>query len=238
MHRWKPAFILTTGDNNYFRGDALTIDHNIGQYYHDFIHPYQGRYGAGADTNRFFPALGNHDLVVASGAAHFAYFTLPGNERYYDFVWGSVHIFVLNSDPSEPDGTTAGSAQAAWLKERMAASGAPWQIVCFHHPAYTSAAHGPSPWMQWPFKEWGADAVLSGHDHVYERLEIDGLPYFVNGLGGAHKYKFRERQPGSKERYRLRHGAMRVTAAPQELRLEFVNVAGRVIDRLVLTRQP
>ena len=39
--------------------------------------------------------------------------------------------------------------------------------------------------MQWPFKDWGADAVLTGHDHIYERLLVNGIPYFVNGIGGA-----------------------------------------------------
>jgi hypothetical protein len=57
---WKPDFILTVGDNNYPKGAASTIDRNIGQYYHDFIYPCRGRYGAGAAINRFFPTLGNH----------------------------------------------------------------------------------------------------------------------------------------------------------------------------------
>lgn len=39
--------------------------------------------------------------------------------------------------------------------------------------------------MRWPFKEWGATAVMSGHAHVYERLEVDNLTYFVNGIGGG-----------------------------------------------------
>src|SRR3990172_1293347 len=47
---WNPDFIVTTGDNNYDSGSASTIDANIGQYYHDFIFPYTGSYGAGAAT--------------------------------------------------------------------------------------------------------------------------------------------------------------------------------------------
>src|SRR3954464_7686127 len=58
---WNPDYILTVGDNNYPTGSASTMDLNIGQYYHDFIYPYVGNYGAGATTNRFFPTLGNHD---------------------------------------------------------------------------------------------------------------------------------------------------------------------------------
>ena len=86
---WNPEFIITTGDNNYDFGEASTIDANIGQYYHDFIYPYVGSYGAGADTNRFFPSLGNHDWgdgyiqpPATAVQPYLDYFTLPGNERY------------------------------------------------------------------------------------------------------------------------------------------------------------
>ena len=52
VKRWQPDFIVTTGDNNYPSGAATTIDQNIGQFYHEFIHPYTGRYGRGARVNR------------------------------------------------------------------------------------------------------------------------------------------------------------------------------------------
>ena len=61
VDRWGVDAIVTVGDNNYPDGAAATIDANIGQYYHAYIAPYQGTYGAGAEMNRFFPALGNHD---------------------------------------------------------------------------------------------------------------------------------------------------------------------------------
>ncbi len=83
---WQPDFIITTGDNNYSAGAAVTIDLNVGQYYHEFIYPYYGEQGDGASFNRFFPTLGNHDWRTSNGQPYLDYFTLPGNERYYDFV--------------------------------------------------------------------------------------------------------------------------------------------------------
>src|SRR6185436_12438623 len=50
IHSWNPDHILALGDNNYDNGAASTIDPNIGQYFHDFINPYTGTYGAGAAT--------------------------------------------------------------------------------------------------------------------------------------------------------------------------------------------
>src|SRR4051812_29681044 len=113
---WSPEFIVTTGDNNYDKGGAATIDANVGQYYHDFIYPYLGAYGNGADRNRFFPILGNHDWYTAGALPYLNYFTLPGNERYYDMVWGPVHVFALDSDQHEPDGVTPNSLQGNWLR--------------------------------------------------------------------------------------------------------------------------
>ncbi len=52
----KPDFVVTTGDNNYPLGSADTIDENVGRYFHAFITPYHGKFGNGADENRFFPS--------------------------------------------------------------------------------------------------------------------------------------------------------------------------------------
>ena len=235
---WNPELIITTGDNNYPSGSAKTIDQNIGQYFSDFIAPYYGEYGPGADVNRFFPSLGNHDWDAGKPPQPYLdYFTLPGNERYYDFVWGPVHFFALDSDTREPDGVARSSPQGQWLQEQLAASTAPWKIVYMHHAPYSSGTHGPTIWMQWPYQEWGADAVLAGHDHTYERIIRDGFPYFVNGLGGSpNRYIFANPQRGSEFRYRDGHGAMRVTATETQLTFEFITVDGQVLDTYTLTQ--
>ncbi len=231
VHSWNPDFILTVGDNNYPLGAASTIDARIGQYYHDFIFPYTGSYGPGASENRFFPTLGNHDWYTAGAKPYLDYFSLPGNERYYDFTWGPVHFFAVDSDGSEPDGVNEASVQAAWLKQAMAASTSHWNIVFFHQAPYSSGMHGSTNWMKWPFAAWGADAVLTGHDHTYERLLVDGIPYFVNGLGGGGIYNFVNILPESQFRYNADYGAMRVTATGANLHFEFYSRTGKLIDQ-------
>lgn len=227
---WQPDFIVTTGDNNYPSGEAATIDENIGQYYHAYIYPYQGAYGQGADTNRFFPVLGNHDWITVGAQPYFDYFTLPGNERYYEFTWGVLHFFMLNSDEHEPDKVGRSSKQAAWLKEKMGASTLPWQIVVMHHAPYSSGAYsGSTDWMRWPFAEWGADAVLAGHEHLYERLMIDDIPYFVNGVGGGAIYWFGPSLPFSIARHD-EYGALFATASQEKIIFEFIERTGEKID--------
>jgi hypothetical protein len=230
VQSWDPAFIITLGDNNYPSGAASTIDQNIGQYYHSYIGNYTGGYGSGSAVNRFFPSPGNHDWVAAGLAPYLAYFTLPGNERYYSIRSGLVELFAVDSDPHEPDGVSPSSVQGQWLQGGLAASTACWKLVYFHHAPYSSGPHGASAWMQWPYASWGANAVLSGHDHTYERLQIDGLTYFVNGLGGYAAYSFGAPITGSIVRYNASHGAMRVTASQTSITYEFVNAAGTVID--------
>jgi len=233
---WQPDFVITTGDNNYPSGAADTIDADIGKYFHDYIFPYSGTYGSGADVNRFFPTLGNHDWYTKDAQPYLDYFSLPGNERTYDFVGGPVHFFAIDSDEHEPDGINAGSAQAAWLQQGLAASTSPWNIVYMHHPPYSSGYHGSTEWMQWPFAAWGADALLAGHDHLYERLLVDGIPYFTNGAGGGGLYNFGDPLPETRFRYNANYGAMLVTASETEMLFEFYNRAGDLIDEYKLSQ--
>ena len=227
---WKPDFIITTGDNNYVDGTDSSIDLNIGQYFHEFISPYTGSFGHADTVNRFFPSLGNHDWRTSGAAPYLKYFTLPGNERYYDIVRGPVHLFAIDSDEHEVDGMTDSSAQAMWLKKKLSESTATWKIIYFHHPPYSSGRHGNSPKLQWPFKKWGATAVIAGHDHTYERLRVKGLPFFVNGLGGRSIYNMRTPLTGSRVRYNKDYGAMSVTADSSRIEFRFVTRKDSLVD--------
>jgi len=229
---WKPDFVVTTGDNNYPSGEASTIDVNIGKYYSEFIGNYRGHFGPGSPINRFWPTPGNHDWLSGLGA-YIEYFTLPGNERYYDVDLGLVHLYALDSDPHEPDGVTQDSVQARWLKDRLSSSKSCYDVVYFHHASYSSARHGSSQYMRWPFRAWGAEVVLAGHDHTYERLAVDDIPYFVIGVGGASKYDFREPPLAeTKVRYSEGYGAMLVTATTSAITYDFFTADGVKRDTL------
>ncbi len=228
---WNPDFIITLGDNNYDIGSSFTIDENIGQYFHEFIFPYKGTYGQGDTINRFFPSLGNCDWGTVNALPYRNYFALQGNERYYDFVKGPVHFFVLDSDTNEYDGIDSSSVQAQWLKNSLANSSSRFNIVYLHHPPYCSGLiHGSEPVMRWPFKKWGAAAVLSGHEHLYERLTRDGLTYFVNGLGGNLRSPFGFPISGSQVRYNSNYGAMLVNGYDDSLVFKFYNIDNSLRD--------
>lgn len=249
---WGPEFVVTTGDNNYPAGEADTIDVNVGRNWRPFIHPYQGtqalRSGEIDPTeNRFFPVLGNHDLDNASGQPgqpYFDYFNTGSvNERYYDFVWGHCHFFMLNSGlksdtdgaPVEPDGNDVFSIQAEWLQMKIAQSTSRWKIGVVHQGPFGSNINHylGQPAARWPYRQMGLDVLLSGHGHSYERLFVDHFWYVVNGSGGNGLYEFSIPVTGSKKRYNADYGAIKGTATCSELRLEFFTRAGLLIDTLV-----
>lgn len=238
LKSWKPELVITLGNNNYESGEASTIDANIGQYYSDFIYPYTGNYGTGDTVNRFFPATGEVDWYTPGAFPFFDYFQLPGNERYYDFVKGNVHFFCINSDPNEPDGVDSSSVQAQWLKQRLSESSSDWNIVYFHNPPYSSGStYGSSIYMQWPFKDWGASAVISGSEHSYERITVDGFTYFVNGLGGRSIFPLGPAIPGSEVRYNSKYGFMVIDSYQDRIDFSFSTSTGLLVDKHSLQRQ-
>jgi hypothetical protein len=236
VQSWSPDAVVTVGDNNYPDGEASTIDQNIGQWYHSFIAPYKGNYGAGSSdgVNRFWPALGNHDWNTPGAQPYVDYFTLPGNERYYSKQIDNVGLFIVDSDPNEPDGVTSTSTQGQWLKSALATSTATWKLVFFHHPAFSSGEQGSTDYMQWPFQAWGASAVFQGHDHDYERIVRNNFPYFVDGLGGESRRSFPDIVTGSQVRYVDDYGAMKLDATDTTLTCQFITRGGEVIDTYML----
>jgi tartrate-resistant acid phosphatase type 5 len=244
---WNPAFVVAVGDDYY--GEAggsgpARYDRSTGRFYGRWIADASTGTGE-ASSNAFFPALGNHDYSDAKPGprTYLTYFTLPGrgfvnssgNERYYEVIEGDVHLFVQNSKPREPDGARERSRQALWLRDALQKSPSRWNIVVFHHPPYSSdSEHGSQGWMRWPFAAWGADAVISGHAHTYERVMRDGIVYFVNGLGGDTRYAFGTPVQGSEVRFAKDWGAQRVSVTATAATFEFVDTRGEPVDTYVL----
>lgn len=212
------AGIVTVGDNNYPDGSADTIRTNVGKNFGSYI-----------EEGRFFPAIGNHDCVEDPGCGpYLEYFEVP---RYYRQMLGPVELFVIDSNTDAPDGTSPTSKQGQWLKQGLAESTATWKIVVMHVPPISSGRHGSTnegKYMAWPFCEWGADALLAGHDHLYERLSYsDGtceIPLFVNGIGGDYISNIPKVYESSQVRLNSQYGAMLVTATSQSAIFRFYEV--------------
>ncbi len=141
------------------------------------------------------PVVGNHD--DASAYASFDRFFHPypgGTDHYTSFDYGNLHVAVIDTN----DDFTTGSAQHAWLAADLAAAAADPDIdhiiATCHVPPYTTGAHGVADHDEWQpvrdhlvplFEQYGVQTVFSGHDHHYERGEVNGITYIVSGGGGA-----------------------------------------------------
>jgi predicted phosphodiesterase len=192
IESWKPQFIVTLGDNSYEKSNE-TYAKQIAPMFQSYI-----------DKGNFYPCLGNHELHYAGSGIQPGRWQAsvaalkppqgpgqPGAGRWYDFTRGPVHFFVINSNTEGPDSRKFTEEQGDWLREGLRASrikNEPFRVVVFHHPPYSLGVKGVDLGMQWPFKEWGASVVISGHDHNYQVLERRGLKYIVNGLGGDGDY--------------------------------------------------
>jgi hypothetical protein len=232
-----PDAVLTVGDNSYDTTDGK--DSRIGQYYQQYIWPYSGAYGTGAadGVNRFWPAMGNHDW---DGGLDdwYLFFELPGNERYFSVPLGTdpetgealVELFVVDGDTREPDGNDPTSLQAMWLRDALDASRARWQFVSFHQPSYSSGTHGDNLKMQWPFQEWGADLVLVGHDHLYEKTVRDGLVQVTDGRGGMSLYRTIGRSVWSELVFDADYGLTAIDVGLDDLAITALTPTGGIAD--------
>lgn len=236
VNGWEPDFIVHIGDTNYPNGSELTVVDYFKEFYWGYI-----------QRQKWIQAWGNHDDDTDSGAPLMD--ILPwiadynSGKRYYQIVTGPVTHFIVHSgisdaNPDEPDGITAGSVQGQYIQQALQDSSNFWNIVWLHRPPYTSdVLYTPgSPVMRWPFKDWGADLVVSGHGHNYERCLVDGLQYVVAGLGGALKRGFGAVTTGSQVRYNSKHGSLLFDVTQERLQMNFINTDGTVIDTLILTK--
>ena len=250
---WNPGFIITTGDNNYFVGSASTINAHIGKYYCVYIYnpdaPANEQCNGKATrdkVNRFFPCPGNHDnYSIPHLKPYLDYFTLPGYEKNYDFTWGPVHFYSVNSGLSgKVDGST--SPESKWLKTELAKNTKPFKFVYFHHPPYSGGHHGSSKAMRWPFTAWGVDAVLCGHEHFYARVKdktVANPIYFICGSSGSPEHYSTDAHPLDPKQFDYvsdseHFGAMKVTATAHKVIFEYyaVEKPEHPVDVYVLTK--
>ena len=222
--------VATLGDNVYDRGRA--------REFADCYDPTWGRH-----KHRTRPAPGNHDYDTSRASAYFDYFGDAAGDRnkgYYSYDLGSWHVVVLNSTcPStscEP-----GGAQERWLRADLAASGTPCTLAYWHHPRFSSGSRHGSDGAVGPLfqalYDAGADVVLWGHEHNYERFapldpsgEVDtarGIRAFVVGTGGRSHYRLGAPVTGSEVRNGDTFGILVLTLEPGRYRWEFVPEAGK-----------
>jgi hypothetical protein len=216
-----PDAVAVLGDNQYEHGE-----------FENFTSMYDPTWGNLRPIT--FPAIGNHeyegDPERDSAPGYFQYFGSSAGDvskGYYRWSLGDWTIFVLNSgaidytrtgagsalpDDCWPVSCAAGSDQLTWLTGELDSLPDDACVLAYwHHPRFSSGYGGVNrdypetgPMYEALYAH-GAELLLNGHAHNYERFEPvgpDGSPdatagvtNFVVGTGGRSLFT----QPGDQE---------------------------------------
>jgi hypothetical protein len=228
-----PGTVAALGDNVYEDGSA--------EEYASCYAPHWGRLLA-----RTRPTVGNHDYHTAAAAPYFAYFGSAAGAAgrgWYSYDLGSWHVVVLNSNCAEVGGCGGDSAQWLWLRQDLAAHPAACTLAYWHAPRFSSGEHGPAKNMVEAWRvlyEAGAELVISGHDHEYERFapqdaigardDARGVRQFVVGTGGGELRAVSRTAANSEKLITHTYGVLRLDLYPGRFAWSFLSVRDATLD--------
>lgn len=204
-----PDAWLLLGDNAYNAGTDA-------EYTSNFF----GTYGANILRNhKLYPTPGNHDYAnsatnqdVHSNCPYYSIFDLPSagecggvastKEEYYSYDIGNIHFLALDAYGEESNKRIydAGSIQATWIQNDLAANTKKWTVAYFHHPPYTMGSHNSDSEGELIsmrsnlisiLENGGVDLIIAGHSHDYERSYLIKGHYGLEStfiLSGAGKH--------------------------------------------------
>jgi acid phosphatase type 7 len=225
-----PGTVYTLGDNAYNSG---TDD--------EFANCYNSSWGRHKARTR--PSVGNHEYLTAGASGYYNYFGAAAGESskgYYSYDLGAWHIVALNSMCENVGGCGASSPMVTWLMGDLATNPSSCTLAYWHHPVFSSGSeHGNDPKM---IPSWdalyaaGADVVLSGHDHDYERFAPQtssgigdparGIREFVVGTGGGSPRAFGTIRANSEVRNSDTNGVLKLTLHATSYEWQFVPASG------------
>ena len=238
--------VFTLGDNAYPNGQLTDFTRTDGP-------------GCWANTwgrfkKRIHPTPGNHEYALrdSTGAGYFGYFGIAAGQGpigNYSYDLGGWHIIVLNSAFLESQALgrfLSIDRQLAWLSADLAAHPATCTLAMWHHPHFSSGpthADGLHPDETGPTKPFwdtlyahGAELILSGHEHNYERFApqtpdgtadlTNGIRQFVAGTGGGGYDTLATTPTANSEVSTTEHGLLKLTLTPGAYQWQFIPTSG------------
>jgi 3',5'-cyclic AMP phosphodiesterase CpdA len=208
-------FVLMLGDNIYGGKSPAEMKKK-------FDDPYKPLLDAGV---KFYASLGNHDNP---NERFYKPFNM-GDKRYYSFKKGNAEFFALDSNYMDPQ-------QLEWLTNALHDSNAAWKVCFFHHPLYSDGKfHGPDTDLRARiepiFQANGVRLVLSGHEHLYERIKPQGgIYYFVLGNSGELRSHNLKPSPDTAKGFDTDRDFMMMEIAGDQLYFQTVSRTGETID--------
>ncbi len=210
------------------------------------------------DEVPLYPVVGNHDESGGAAVEYEGAFALPDVELYYSFDLGNAHFVILDGyvnmvlacvyDETLID-ICFDEDQLAWLEADLADTVSNPAIehvfVLAHVGPYSSkSGRTGSAHMRYllpMFEQYGVRAILSGHDHYYERgFSGNELAYIITGGGGAPLYTIGEPtdDPHTVEYNDALNHYVMVEVDHETIRFSARDTDGVTFDELLLTVDP
>lgn len=223
--------VLVLGDSQYPDGS-----------FSDFEDSYDLSWGR--LKGKTYPVIGNHEYGDL-GFGYFAYFGAVAGEMtkgYYSFDLGSWHLISLNSNCWAIGGCDENSPQGQWLQSDLETHPTTCTLAFWHHPRFDSGKYGSNTEVTgfWNLlTEAGAEIVLNGHDHLYERFapqlgdgtaSENGLRQFTVGTGGRVLYRLEGETPNQEFANDRNFGVLFLTLLESSYTWEFKTISGEVLD--------
>ncbi len=228
-----PGMVFVAGDLAYPNG-AETED----------IRCYDATWGR--QRSRTTPAVGVHDFIAPNAQGYFNYFgAIAGDptKGYYSYNYGAWHVVIINdicTVSAGVNGCTATSAEGQWLQSDLTANPTACTVAIWHQPLYSSTSSAVTTAMK-PFWQIlynaGAELVINGHAHNYERFapqdpnsNLDvakGLREFVIGTGGESLQSFTTTASNSEVRNSSTFGVLKLTLHATSYDWQFIPIAGQ-----------
>jgi hypothetical protein len=234
MAKLRPWAVLTLGDNQYEEGTYTAYERSYARSW--------GRLKAIT-----YPAPGNHEYLTRDASGYYRYFgplaRRQGGRGYYSFELGMWHMIALNSNCSLVGGCDYGDKEYRWLRHDLEHDGHRCTLAYWHHPRFSAGEYSNNTdftpfWHE--LYSHGAEIVLNGHDHNYQRyapldpkghLSARGIREFVVGTGGRNRYPVVHATVIHRQYWNdKRFGVLKLVLSSGSYTWKFVTVGGNVLD--------